>query len=111
MVLADEGKHEQAVAIYLEYLGPLEQAYDKDSYPVGVVCRNLGVSLTALDRFDEAETYLLRAVPIYTAIYGDHNERMKTVIDPMVTLYDRWGRDDDRDAWTKRRALIPDTPK
>ena len=77
---------------------------------LGVFIGHLGVTLVELERYEEAEATLLEAHAMLVESMGPGHVRTVAQVEQLVTLYRRWGRDEDAAEWMRRVGGAPGTP-
>ncbi len=75
----------------------------EDDWSVGATRGLLGAALTALARYDEAETVLLDARRYFKDLPGPPGRDATMILTRLVALYEAWGRPDKAAAY---RALM-----
>ena len=80
------------------------QALPERHYRFGHALVGHGVTLAALERYDEAEAALLEGIGILEQRIGAPDARTQDAIRQIVALYERRGRAEDANAWRARLA-------
>ena len=98
---------EEAGPLYVEALGFFEREYPARFYYTGFVLTGHGSCLAKLDRFEEAESALVRAYEILDEAGGRFVRRKTTAIEAIVELYELWDNPQLAAEW--RAKLPPDS--
>ena len=82
---------------------------DETDYSFAQLYQRHAGALAGLDRFEESESYYLRALAICIASLGEEDRRTRQVIELVATMYEAWGRPKRlRRITTKPRTPEPD---
>ena len=98
VVINEQGESERAAMIFPEVIDMYIAAYGRvDHWEIANARSLFGVCLTRLERFEEAESQLLQAQPIFTD--AGVTRRARSNADRLARLYEAWGRGAERDRW------------
>jgi eukaryotic-like serine/threonine-protein kinase len=110
-VLRARGKYDEAAALGQELTAGATDAYDARHYLIGVYLTNHARTLTALRRFEDAETTLDRAKANLAQGYNPNPEPVRELADAYIALYEAWNAERPgtrakakADAWRSRLA-------
>ena len=78
------------------------EALPEGHWRVGTCLVEKGAALTALRRFETAETTLLSAQQMLESQLGPDHRRVREAIEALVALYERWPRPEQRQEWAAR---------
>ena len=107
---SDRGAHETALPLYREALRIRQQALPGGHEAIAGDQTRLGVSLTALGRYAEAEPHLLQAHAALTDARGADHAHTQYIGQRLVDLYEAWGRPDKAGAFRTplEEGTVPD---
>jgi len=107
---SDRGAHETALPLYREALRIRQQALPDGHEAIAGDQTRLGVSLTALGRYAEAEPHLLQAHAALTDARGADHAHTQYIGQRLVALYEAWGRPDKAGAFRTplEEGAVPD---
>ncbi len=100
----DTGRYEEARSLLSEALDTARRQLRQGHQVTGKLLRNYGASLTALQRYPEAESALLESHGILQNARGAEYERPEKAVQSLVDLYLAWGRPRDADRWRNGRV-------
>ncbi len=100
-VAQDENRREDALASYEALVASFEHAFP-DHYLAGMTNQRLGQCLMALERFGEAERFLLRAHGMLSSILGPEHKRVRNAANTLIDLYEAWNRLDLASEWRNK---------
>ena len=106
MLLAGEKHYADAVELQQRAIARVEAVLGDASPSLAPTLNNLGLTLSALDRRDEAEHAYLRALAIYRKAYGEMSARCAVVMWNLAALYEAEGRTRDAKKMLGRAAGI-----
>ena len=89
---AAQGRHEKAEPLYAEVVAAIRMAMPAGHWWLGAALANQARSLTALERYPEAESALLEAHQIVSAALGPDHPRTQKVAAYLADLYDAWNK-------------------
>jgi len=98
------GEWERALPLNQEAVDGARVGLPEGHWVLGVFLGHLGVTLTELERFEEAEAALLEAHETLEARLGAAHDRTTAQAEQLATLYERWGREDEAASWAARAA-------
>lgn len=84
--LAAEGAHLEAEKIYLDAVGAVERN-QKNQNLLAETLQKLGLLMTVIGSFDEAEGYLLRALAIRKELHGELHEEVADTLTALGRIY------------------------
>ncbi len=90
----------EAQTLAAEAHSTLGEAYEEDHWRTAWAGATLGASLTALSRYEEAETVLIRSYKDLRGNSGARAIHIDTTRQYMVDLYTRWGRPEEAARYT-----------
>ncbi len=101
------GRPDQAAAYLEEAERSLRPAVENarargEPYRTSVNLCALGACLTRMNRYEEAETALLEAYRLMATPYGENYPELPITIEPLVALYEAWGKPAEAAAWQAR---------
>ncbi|MHC4137879.1 MAG: tetratricopeptide repeat protein, partial [Planctomycetota bacterium] len=99
-----QGRCGEAEPLYAEAVRRLKRVMPPGFFGTGITLIGHGQCLTKLERFEEAETALLEAHEMLAATLGPEHQFTVKWIQPLVELYDAWGK---RDSAAKWQAKLP----
>lgn len=98
-VLNRQGKFAAALPLANEARVATEKAVGRDHWRWAAVNRTLGVTLTGLRRYAEAEPVLIGSYELMRAKRGDHNRTTLLNARRLVELYQAWGKTAPAQRW------------
>lgn len=75
-----------------ECVGIMTQIVSEDHWKVAEAESALGECMTAMERYDEAETLLIRSHAVIETTRGPHDELARQSVGRLIRLYDAWGK-------------------
>ena len=85
-ILAEQGAHLEAEKVYLNAASEVESV-PKNRKLYSETLQELGLLMTVIGSFDEAEGYLLRSLAIRKEIYGDLHEEVAATLTALGRIY------------------------
>jgi len=93
-LLLRSGDAARSLAAYEALLAKAAGKIPTDHWLHATFLRGRGAALTALARYEEAQTDLLRSVEVFAKALGDDNARTQTALQSVVDLYAAWQKPD-----------------
>lgn len=100
------GRAQEAADSAIETIALGREVYGPQSPFYASLLTSAGTLLAELDRRDEAERYLLDAMPIYEEVFGPHHYNIEQNTNRIARTYDRWGMAEQYRAWRTRGLLL-----
>jgi tetratricopeptide (TPR) repeat protein len=101
-VLNRQGKFADAQPVAREARVATEKAIGKEHWRWAGVNRTLGVSLSGLARYEEAEPFLLDSYDLMKTRRGENHRQTQMTAKRIVELYTAWGRPATAKQWQSR---------
>jgi eukaryotic-like serine/threonine-protein kinase len=95
------GKFVEAEAILAKALATSERVMPPGFFGTGITMQSYCDALLGLQRYGEAETYLLKAYHILVPVMGEDRPGVQRVIGSLVQVYERTGRPDKAAEWRR----------
>ena len=91
-LLLQRGETDAAGELLAEALATLRQSRPEGDWAIADAKSIWGAYLVALERFEEAESYLVESYQTIQKIEGDHTISTRAALDRIIELYDAWDR-------------------
>lgn len=104
VLLLETDRPDEALEMARSATDSLAASFGEDHWRVGWARTLQGASLTALERFGEAEPLLLEGYAVLSASTGARMSQVESALRYLVELYRTWGRPEEADRYSGLRA-------